>query len=56
MKKSDKASSIKRNDKTSITTLAKYFYNFYNLFLTLHSSPLTLLYSSRTYKPSIEII
>jgi hypothetical protein len=43
MKRSGKASSMKRNGKASMTTLARHLYNLYNLLLTLHSSPSTLL-------------
>jgi hypothetical protein len=56
MKRSGKASPMKRNGKASMTTLARHLYNLYNLLLTLHSSPSTLLCSPRTYGPSIEVI
>jgi hypothetical protein len=56
MKRSGKAFSIKRNGKASMTTLARHLYNLYNLFLTLHSSPSTLLCLPRIYGPSIEVM
>jgi hypothetical protein len=50
MKRSGKVFSIKRNNKASITILARHFYNFYNLFLTLYSSLSTLLCLRKSLK------